>query len=321
VPDRRRTANRLVLNSGPVAADQDTVLGRSIAVCNGKGGAGKTSVSAHLAGAAAASGWRVLAVDLDPQGNLGQDLGYLQAGRSDGGDGLAAAVARGVPPEPVRAVRPNLDVIPAGEGTERLQDHLYKEWLRSPAGLLRLGEVLAPVVSGYHLVVFDCPPGDRVLLDAALSASRFVLIPTQVDDGSVSGLQRVARRFLSVRAATNPTLELLGVCLFNVGAGDTRIHAEVRSELDAALAGVAPVFDAVVRHARKASRDMRRRGELAFEYQQAAASAVPWYASPDAAGDRFAGNAAGLAEDYVALCTAVLRRVAERVTAQPVVAA
>ncbi len=287
------------------------MLGRSIAVCNGKGGAGKTSVSAHLAGAAAATGWRVLAVDLDPQGNLGQDLGYQQAGRSDGGDGLFRAVTTGAPLQPLRQVRANLDVIPGGDATERLHEALTRAVFASPAGLTRLGRTLAPLAAEYHLVVFDCPPGDRVLLDAALSASRFVMIPTQVDDGSLSGLQRVARRFVAVRESTNPALELLGVCLFNVGAGDTRIRAEVRAELETALAGVAPVFDAVIRHARKASRDMRRRGELAFEYQQAAASATPWYAAPDTT-DRFAGNAAGLAEDYVALSAAVLRRYTER---------
>ncbi len=63
------------------------MIPNSILVLNGKGGVGKTSLTANLAGLAALSGWRVLAVDLDPQGNLGRDLGYL--GDADDGQTLA----------------------------------------------------------------------------------------------------------------------------------------------------------------------------------------------------------------------------------------
>ena len=56
-----------------------------IAFANGKGGVGKTSLTANVAGLAADAGWRVLAVDLDPQGNLGSDLGYDQTDKGDDG--------------------------------------------------------------------------------------------------------------------------------------------------------------------------------------------------------------------------------------------
>ena len=59
-------------------------LRRTIAVLNGKGGVGKTSLTANLSGLFADAGYRVLAIDLDPQGNLGNDLGYLGAGLGDG---------------------------------------------------------------------------------------------------------------------------------------------------------------------------------------------------------------------------------------------
>ncbi len=63
----------------------------ALMISNGKGGVLKTSLAANLAGLAALSGWRVLAVDLDPQGNLATDLGVLD--KSDGGEGLLRAVA------------------------------------------------------------------------------------------------------------------------------------------------------------------------------------------------------------------------------------
>ena len=58
------------------------MLEQAIAIANGKGGVGKSSPVANIAAIAAASNWRVLIVDLDPQGNVGSDLGYKHRGRA-----------------------------------------------------------------------------------------------------------------------------------------------------------------------------------------------------------------------------------------------
>ena len=60
------------------------MIPNSIVITNGKGGVGKTSLVANVAGLAAASGWRVLVIDADPQGNLARDLGVLDIA-DDGG--------------------------------------------------------------------------------------------------------------------------------------------------------------------------------------------------------------------------------------------
>ena len=83
-------------------------LHRTIAVLNGKGGVGKTSITANLGGLFSDAGYRVLLVDLDPQGNLGNDLGYLGAGLGDGGEALSAAGTAGTAPRSA-----------AGSGTSR----------------------------------------------------------------------------------------------------------------------------------------------------------------------------------------------------------
>ena len=83
---------------------------RVVAIANGKGGVGKTTLTAGLAGQAASAGLRVLVVDTDPQGNLGRDLGY---GAQDGGS-LGLAITHGLPVEVIRGVRKGLDVIPGG---------------------------------------------------------------------------------------------------------------------------------------------------------------------------------------------------------------
>ena len=101
---------------------------------NGKGGALKTSLVANMGALAAAAGYRTLLVDLDPQGNLGLDLGYYEQG--DRGAGLLDAMApRQTPLLILRGVRPNLDVVPGGPE--------LKVWAGSPwpAALTRIGSL------------------------------------------------------------------------------------------------------------------------------------------------------------------------------------
>src|SRR5437764_8878927 len=96
------------------------MLENAVAIANGKGGVGKTSITANVAGTAALSGWKVLTVDLDGQGNLGNDLGYNQRGLSDEGRGMVRAVVSGDPLEPLVGVRENLDAVPGGEAVDEL---------------------------------------------------------------------------------------------------------------------------------------------------------------------------------------------------------
>ena len=83
---------------------------RVVAIANGKGGVGKTTLTAGLAGQIAAAGRRVLVVDTDPQGNLGRDLGY---GPQDG-NSLGLAITHGLPLDVSRGVRDRLDVVAGG---------------------------------------------------------------------------------------------------------------------------------------------------------------------------------------------------------------
>lgn len=274
-----------------------------VAVANGKGGVGKTSVTANVAGIAALSGWRVLAVDLDSQGNLGNDLGYNEDDRSDRGRGLLQAVVAGTAPAVLRDVRPGLDVIAGGEATEELEAILTTRQQRDRTAVRALAETLSRVAD-YQVVLIDCPPSSGVLLDAALMAARFLVIPTRGDSGSLDGLVKVARRFAQVRAAGNPTIELLGVVLFDFGKNDTAVVGRVRDRLTADLDGAAPVFETFIRNSRMAPGDMRELGVLAYEYETAATQAPRWFENPT--GRRYSRSANGLAEDYQALTNEIL---------------
>ena len=296
-----------------------TRLTNTIAFANGKGGVGKTSVAANVAGIAALSGWRVLAVDLDPQGNLGNDLGYALNGKSDQGAGLMAAIRDRDRLEPLREVRPGLDAVPGGDYMDGLMTVLAPRLLDESAPATAIADALAPLAEGYDVVLLDCPPAGGVLLEAILIATRFLVIPTKRDLGSLHGLVRVARSFASVRSHDNPHLDVLGVALFDFARQDTRILADTRERLVRNLAGAAPVFETVIRNARKASTDMRRDGLLAFEYEEAAAVALRqrvadrvWERPDRPSSNGYSKAASGLAEDYQNLTKEILAAFAER---------
>ena len=188
------------------------MIKNAIMVMNGKGGVLKTTLTAQIAGLAAASGWRVLAVDLDQQANLSRDLGYTQ--RSDGGAGLFAAVQGERPLLPVTDVRPNLDVVAGGPELVKLYRYLDLERSAQPlAGFDHLERALRQVAGPYQLIVIDSPPGGEVIHLEAMAACRGVVIPTQPDQGSIDGLATVFRRLAEVRQGPNPALEVLGVAL------------------------------------------------------------------------------------------------------------
>jgi chromosome partitioning protein len=278
----------------------------ALMVSNGKGGVLKTSLAANLCGLAALSGWRVLAVDLDPQGNLASDFGVLE--KSDGGAGLLRAVAEGTPLEPLREVRPGLDLVAGGPATAELTGHLSRAALTGQVVHGRLERALAPIAGEYNLVVFDSPPGEALIHTLALTAAHYVLIPTQPDMASINGLGAVFGRLLDVRDSTNPAVEVLGVVVGPVGTQSKAIVRDTKAKLAEVLGETIPVFDPTIRLAQAAAVHCRERGLLAHEYEQAAGSATPWWERRGSSerGPSFSTAAAGLADDYQRLAEAIL---------------
>lgn len=288
-------------------------LDRVVVVAQGKGGVGKTSLTANVAGLAAQAGHRVLAVDLDQQGNLARDLGY----EVGDGEALLHAVIRGLAAPVMKSVRPNLDVVPGGPA---VSDLLGFAFARSARGANRdladlLGASLAPLVGDYDLVLIDTPPGERLLVEAALISASYVVIPTRADDASLDGLERVAERCVAARER-NPGLRLLGVCLFGVGARAKRLTEDARQGIEEVLGGSAPVFDAQVRHLESAAVDARRRGLLVHELELAAVKAQRGRLKALRARQRpevdlLTRDATGLAADYSALALELMSRLSE----------
>lgn len=313
------------------------LLARVIAVFQGKGGQGKTSIAAHKAGllseaeaakaAAGESHGRVLLVEVDAQGNTHKDLGTANDPGNDDGESLALALLHGQDPKIIRDVRPCLDMIPSGSELENLPAMLTgAQQKRGNAIWLSLAVTLARLLhSGeYAWVVIDCPPVSREPQKLALVAARWTVVPVSIaDSGSIDGLGGVSKRFADA-SRLNPDLELLGVVLFafqhkyytDRRTGERRpvgAWVEARQIVDRLLqdAGAdAPVFNTVIRQAQQVAKSCRDRGQLCHEVAEASDGVKWWQKKRHGAGTVLpTERAEQVGEDYVDLILEVVERI------------
>lgn len=286
-------------------------LSRVIAVINGKGGVFKTSLVANVGGLLAEAGSRVLLVDLDPQGNLAEDLGYSD--QADGGRSLAAALCFGAEPTLLSSIRPNLDVIAGGPELDDAAAFLgAKAQKDRDAAHLALAKMLAGVAGEYDLVLLDCPPGNEPLQAAAVAAARYALVPLKTDMSSRKGVAAVAARMDSV-VGLNPSLDLLGVVLVGTGTNAKQVHKVTRDHLIADFGTDQVLFPMSIRHAEATAQACRERGLLAHELERELSKAPKWWeirrgeAKATNAGPK---SASSVAEDLHAVAMEVTRRIA-----------
>lgn len=283
------------------------MIDTAIAVMNGKGGTLKTSITANVGGLAAAGGYRVLLVDLDPQGNLARDLGY--GPRSDSGAGLLMAMYHAS--EPLRlTVRDNLDVVPGGPRLADWAGISFGRYSRSDESLSRaLTRALEPLATDYDLMLLDTPPGEQTLQRQAAASARWVVIPTAADDASLDGMIRVAELFQQV-ASENADLELLGVVLTRVASSARAIRRQAREKIATEFGDRDVLFETVIRDSHRTAVDCRTRGQLVYEYEEAVVAQQPYWDARRSGlqHEPLAESARGLAADYTALTKEILTR-------------
>lgn len=171
---------------GAVERTRDNRFRRAIAICNQKGGVGKTVTAINLSAFLAAYGYRTLLVDLDPQGHSGLGLGIdVEAMQHSVYDVLMNG---GFPVErTIVSLKPNLDVLPSNIDLATAELELARFQKRES----RLKELLDPVTARYVYIVIDCPPSLGILTLNALVASQIVIIPVSPSYLSIHGLLRV----------------------------------------------------------------------------------------------------------------------------------
>ncbi|MFE3381688.1 ParA family protein [Streptomyces anulatus] len=260
------------------AIDEGLMDRKVIAIVNGKGGVGKSSLSSALAVAWAKIGQRVLLIEMDEQGNNCEDLGTSNTTLNDKGQAQAAAILEGKPLAPTGQARPNLFIVPGGDELEEVVEELYcqrrlAKTYEDPddktAWMGMYAAAIDAVRDDYDVIILDIAPGSEVLQLAALTAADNILIPSKSDPSSRKGLRTVAKRF-AIAQQNNPMLCLLGVVLFATNSSATKVQKNIKDQLTADLRGAAPVFEQNIRHVEAAAVEARLRGKVPQELRSSA---------------------------------------------------
>ena len=183
-------------------------MGRIIAVANQKGGVGKTTTSINLSACLAALGKKVLAIDMDPQGNMTSGLGidkneveYSVYDLILGETGIEQVICK-------EAIE-NLDILPSNINLSAAEIELIgvedKEYI--------IHKEVEKVRDNYDFIVIDCPPSLNTLTINAMTTADSVLVPIQCEYYALEGLSQLMATVRTVKRLYNEYLELEGVLL------------------------------------------------------------------------------------------------------------
>lgn len=209
-----------------------------VAIANQKGGVGKTTTAINLATGLAAMGWKVLLVDLDPQGNASTGLGVGPQARDR--SSYEVLIGTETVADSVLETRvPRLDLLPATQDLSGAEVELVELERRTH----RLSDALDIAPGRWDICLIDCPPSLGLLTVNALVAARHLLVPLQCEFFALEGLSQLLQTVERIRTRFNPELSILGVALTMFDKRN-RLSAQVAEDVRACLG--AAVFDTVV---------------------------------------------------------------------------
>lgn len=215
------------------------------AICNQKGGVGKTQTAVSLGIGLAREGKRVLLVDVDAQGSLTASLGYQQPDQMKVtlADVMGGIIADNPLPVGIGILHnaEGVDLLPANIELSGMEVTLVN--IMSRETILR--QYLQTVKADYDVILLDCCPSLGMLTINALTAADKVLIPVQAQFLSIKGLEQLMRTISKVQKQINPRLSIGGI-LVTMADMRTNYTRDIIELLHSAYDGKLRIFDSII---------------------------------------------------------------------------
>jgi len=196
-------------------------MGRIIAIANQKGGVGKTTTAINLSASLASFGQKVLALDLDPQGNMTSGLGVDKDEVESSVYDLIIGEAE-IEECICKEVIENLDVLPSNINLSAAEIELIgvddKEYI--------IKNAIESVKDNYDFIIIDCPPALSMLTINAMTTANSVLVPIQCEYYALEGLSQLIHTINLVQERLNPELYIEGV-VFTMYDARTNLSLQV----------------------------------------------------------------------------------------------
>jgi len=200
-------------------------MAKIIAICNQKGGTGKTTTAVNLSAALALAGKKVMLVDIDPQANATSGIG-IDKNKVDRSAYNALVDETPITEILMSNLENKISVLPSNSALAGAEVELVSLFSRE----YRLKKALENIALEFDFILIDCPPSLGLLTINALAAANSILIPVQCEYYALEGLTQLLNTITLVRKNLNSALEIEGVVL-TMADYRTNLTQEVISEV------------------------------------------------------------------------------------------
>lgn len=237
-----------------------------IAICNQKGGVGKTATAVSMGIALTEKGKKVLLVDFDPQGDATYSLGWKNYDKLE--NTIASLMKKIIKDEEIKedeailTHKEGVDLIPANESLADMEVALVNVMSRE----LVLKDYLDEVKDKYDYVLLDCPPSLGMLTVNALAAADSVLIPVQANPLPAKDMTQLLKTINKVKRGLNPRLKIDGIVITLVDVR-TNLAKDVTMQLKENYGSAIKIYENQIPLAVKAA-EVTAKGKSIFAYDE-----------------------------------------------------
>lgn len=239
-----------------------------LSMVNHKGGVGKTTTTINLGKGLVNRHQSVLLIDMDSQGNLSQSLGIHNPDQQ-----LLQSLITGVS-MPVLDLADNYHLVPSDLELSRAETELIK----TPSGVLRFRNALAPLLSKYDYILIDCPPSLNIFTYSALVASSAALVILEPEASAVKGMYNLLELITDIQESFNPKLKVEGIVMAQVNS-QLVLHRELMGKVKDDLKGQ-PFFKTEIRQ-NVAIAESQYIGKTIFDYKPTSTGAIDYQSLAD----------------------------------------